>query len=74
MRAVAPKPVNVLAPGLPLADLAALGVRRVSVGGSLARVAWGAFLTAARAMASDGVFDFAGAARGSDLNALFADR
>ena len=50
--AVAPKPVNVLTPGLPVATLAALGVRRISVGGALARVAWGAFLAAARAIAA----------------------
>lgn len=73
VRAVAPKPVNILAPGMPLAELASLGVRRVSVGGSLARVAWGAFLATARKMASDGLFDFVGAARGSDLNAFFTD-
>ena len=46
VRAVAPKPVNVLvsSPGLTVARLAALGVRRVSVGSALARVAWGAFI------------------------------
>ncbi|HWH83190.1 MAG TPA: isocitrate lyase/phosphoenolpyruvate mutase family protein, partial [Burkholderiaceae bacterium] len=49
--AVAPKPVNLLvgAPGeLTLAEIAALGVRRVSVGGALARAAWGGFVRAAR--------------------------
>jgi 2-methylisocitrate lyase-like PEP mutase family enzyme len=57
--AVAPKPVNVLMSahtGLTLADLAALGVRRVSVGSSLARAAWTAFIRAARGMAEDGSF------------------
>ena len=52
--AVAPKPVNVLvsAPiGLSVADLEALGVRRVSVGGALARAAWGGFLRAATEIA-----------------------
>ncbi|WP_293222773.1 oxaloacetate decarboxylase [Ottowia sp.] len=71
--AVAPKPVNVLytAPGaLTLADLAALGVRRVSVGGGLARAAWAGFQHAADALA-EGRFDgFAGAAPGGELNRL----
>lgn len=71
--AVAPKPVNVLysAPGaLTLADLAALGVRRVSVGGGLARAAWGGFQRAADALA-EGRFDgFEGAAPGRELNQL----
>jgi len=73
--AVAPKPVNLLVGGtsdLALADIAALGVRRVSVGGGLARAAWGGFMRAAQSLASDGVFDgFAGAASGAELNALF---
>ena len=47
VRAVAPKPLNVLAvnPAMTLAQLADLGVRRISVGGSLARVAFGALVT-----------------------------
>ena len=73
--AVAPKPVNLLVGGtsdLTLADIAGLGVRRVSVGGGLARAAWGGFMRAAQSLASDGVFDgFAGAASGAELNALF---
>lgn len=72
--AVAPAPVNVLASELSLAELADLGARRVSVGGALARAAWGGFFSAARRMARDGVFDFAGAASGSDLNRLFSAR
>jgi 2-methylisocitrate lyase-like PEP mutase family enzyme len=75
--AVAPKPVNLLVGGasdLTLADIAALGVRRVSVGGGLARAAWGGFMRAAQALAGPGVFDgFAGAANGAELNALFRD-
>lgn len=53
VRAVAPKPVNVLImnPGMRVADLAALGVRRVSVGGSLAAAAWRGFDAAAAALA-----------------------
>ena len=73
--AVAPKPVNVLAgspTGLSMAELAALGVRRVSVGGALARAAWGGFMRAARMLAEHGRFDeFAHAASGNELNALF---
>lgn len=72
--AVAPKPVNVLIgweSDLTLQDLADLGVRRVSVGGALARAAWGGFLTAARLIAEQGRFDgFAGAPSGAELNAL----
>ncbi len=73
--AVAPKPVNVLIGStseFTLADLAAMGVRRVSVGGALARAAWGGFINAARLLAEEGRFDgFAGAASGKDLNRLF---
>jgi 2-methylisocitrate lyase-like PEP mutase family enzyme len=57
--AVAPKPVNVLvsgAIGLSVADLAQLGVRRISVGSGLARAAWGGFMRAAEALARDGSF------------------
>lgn len=75
VEAVAPKPVNVLVGGtseLSVDDLAALGVRRISVGGSLARAAWGGFERAARALAERGDFGgFAGASSGADLNALF---
>jgi 2-methylisocitrate lyase-like PEP mutase family enzyme len=71
--AVAPKPVNVLAAGLPVAELSALGVRRVSVGGALARAAWGEFFRAAREIADLGTFTaFARGARGRELNALFS--
>ena len=74
--AVAPKPVNLLigstASGLTLADAAALGVRRISVGGALARTAWGAFNRAARLMAEQGSFDgFAQAASGDELDTFF---
>jgi 2-methylisocitrate lyase-like PEP mutase family enzyme len=71
--AVAPKPVNLLI-GFPtdltLGDIEALGVRRVSVGGALARTAWGGFMRAAQTIA-EGRFDFAGAAAGAQLDALF---
>jgi 2-methylisocitrate lyase-like PEP mutase family enzyme len=75
--AVAPKPVNLLigfASELTLRDIEALGVRRVSVGGALARTAWGGFMRAAQAIAAEGKFDgFAGAASGAQLNALFRE-
>lgn len=70
-----PKPVNVLVSadtGLHVADLAELGVRRVSVGSALARVGWGAFLRAARGIAEQGSFaGLDGAATFSELNAMF---
>lgn len=59
VKAVAPKPVNVLISkniGLRVGDLADLGVRRVSVGGALARAAWTGFFKAARALAEEGSF------------------
>src|SRR5450432_2044472 len=75
--AVAPKPVNLLvgsASELTLQDIAALGVRRVSVGGALARSAWGGFMRAARVIAEQGRFSgFADAASGAELNAFFRD-
>lgn len=75
VQAVAPKPVNVLAStGFTLERLAALGVRRISVGGALARVAWGAVMGAAREMAQNGSFArIAGAATGRELNTLMGD-
>jgi 2-methylisocitrate lyase-like PEP mutase family enzyme len=73
--AVAPKPVNVLvssASGRTVAELASLGVRRISVGGALARVAWGAFARAAGAIAEHGSFDGLAQALGTqELNELF---
>lgn len=73
--AVAPKPVNLLVGGtseLTMQDIAGLGVRRVSVGGGMARVAWGGFIRAARTLAQQGRFDgFADAAAGNELNAFF---
>jgi 2-methylisocitrate lyase-like PEP mutase family enzyme len=77
VKAVAPKPVNVLVSGespFTIQQLGAMGVRRVSVGGALARAAWGGFLRAARTLAQDGRFDgFAGAAPGKELNGFFQD-
>ncbi|HKO50984.1 MAG TPA: isocitrate lyase/phosphoenolpyruvate mutase family protein [Polyangiaceae bacterium] len=72
--AVAPKPVNVLV-GWPseftLDALAGLGVRRVSVGGALARSAWGGLLRAAKSLAEGRFDEFSEAASGQQLNALF---
>jgi 2-methylisocitrate lyase-like PEP mutase family enzyme len=77
VKAVAPKPVNLLMPanlGLTVADAAALGVRRISVGGTLARVAWGAVIKSAKQIMDEGRFDsFADAAPHPDLNAFFRD-
>jgi 2-methylisocitrate lyase-like PEP mutase family enzyme len=76
VQAVAPKPVNVLvgyASEMTVADYAAVGVRRISVGGAMARTAWGGFVRAAKQLA-DGRFDgFADAAPHAELNALFRD-
>jgi len=73
--AVAPKPVNLLiggAIGLTMADAATLGVRRVSVGGALARAAWGGFIPAAKELAEQGTFDgFAQASPHSELQEFF---
>jgi 2-methylisocitrate lyase-like PEP mutase family enzyme len=72
--AVAPKPVNVLIgwpSDLTLDALSALGVRRVSVGGALARSAWGGLFRAARSLAEGRFDEFAAAASGQELNALF---
>jgi 2-methylisocitrate lyase-like PEP mutase family enzyme len=76
--AVAPNPVNLLIGStseLTMADVAAMGVRRVSVGGALARAAWGGFMRAAKQLAEQGRFDgFAGAASGVELDAFFGER
>jgi 2-methylisocitrate lyase-like PEP mutase family enzyme len=77
VEAVHPKPVNVLMSGnvgLRVADLAELGVRRVSVGSALARAAWGGFLGAAGEIAQEGSFtSFDTAASSAELNALFEE-
>jgi 2-methylisocitrate lyase-like PEP mutase family enzyme len=57
---------------LTTAEIAALGVRRVSVGGAMARAAWGGFSIASRRLIENGTFDgFANALTGGELNALF---
>ena len=75
VQAVAPKPVNLLI-GTPseltVKDCADLGVRRISVGGSLARAAWGGFIRAAKQIVEAGNFNaFADAAPSAELNKLF---
>jgi len=60
---------------LTVPDIAALGGRRISVGGALARCAWGGFMRAARLLAEEGSFSgLQGAASGAELNALFSAR
>lgn len=76
VQGVAPRPVNLLvgsASEFSVDAIAALGVRRISVGGALARAAWGGLLRAARLLAGQGRFDgLADAAAGQELNAFFA--
>lgn len=72
--AVAPKPVNLLVhrPFITLSEAAALGVRRISVGGALARVAQSAFMAAAQEIADDGTFTrFADLPNNAAVNAVF---
>jgi 2-methylisocitrate lyase-like PEP mutase family enzyme len=76
VKAVAPKPVNVLVSGfncqLTVFQLADLGVRRISVGSGLALAAWGAFLRAAQTIQKDGSFDLlARNAASAELNERF---
>jgi len=77
VKAVAPKPVNFLmatATDLSVNDLAALGVRRISLGGSLARVAWTALRSVVREIADEGKFTrLAGNMANAELNAFFKD-
>lgn len=79
VKAVSPKPVNVLMsrpnPELSLSRLADLGVRRVSVGSALSRVAWGAFIRSAKSLKETGTFEsFAEAAPFKDLDDVFSNR
>jgi methylisocitrate lyase len=76
VKAVAPKPINVLVSGfnaqLSLEQLAKIGVRRISVGSGLALVAWGAFTRSAEEIASKGRFgSLASGAKSAELNGLF---
>jgi 2-methylisocitrate lyase-like PEP mutase family enzyme len=77
VKAAAPLPVNLLmssATGLTVKDIADLGVRRISVGGTLARVAMHAFIKSAAEIAGDGKFDsFAGVISNAELNTFFSE-
>jgi 2-methylisocitrate lyase-like PEP mutase family enzyme len=75
VKAVHPKPVNLLigASGLSVAEARDLGVRRISVGGSLARSAWAGLMSAAREMAEKGTFtELAKGFPGGELNKMFS--
>jgi len=77
VRAVAPKPVNVLVWSgfTTVRELEDLGVRRISVGGALARTAWTGFLRAATDIAQQGAFTALGeAVTGPEMNRLFQSR
>src|SRR3984893_6169819 len=74
VKAVSPKPVNLLigASGLSVQEAADLGVRRISVGGSLARTAWAGFMRAAKEIAEQGTFtELAKGYPGGELNKMF---
>jgi 2-methylisocitrate lyase-like PEP mutase family enzyme len=73
VRAVAPRPLNVLmfGPGLSVAELADLGVRRISIGGALARVAWGAMRRVAEEIKAGSFDGLAAGASGKALNDIF---
>jgi 2-methylisocitrate lyase-like PEP mutase family enzyme len=77
VKAVAPKPVNLLnhtTLGFTVKEIADMGVRRISVGGTLSRVAMDAFIRSARAIAEQGTFDsFSGVVSNAELNKFFGD-
>jgi 2-methylisocitrate lyase-like PEP mutase family enzyme len=74
VQAVAPKPVNVLVqdPSMTLVEMADLGVRRLSVGGALARVGWAATVAAAKNMHDGSFQNLADALPGKELNGIFS--
>jgi 2-methylisocitrate lyase-like PEP mutase family enzyme len=73
VRAVSPKPLNVLAPSsiTEASELADLGVRRISVGGALAKVGWTAVIEAAEKMRAGSFQRLSPAMPGKDLNEMF---
>jgi 2-methylisocitrate lyase-like PEP mutase family enzyme len=74
VKAVHPKPVNLLLgwPGMSVAESAELGVRRISVGGALARTAWAGFMRAAKEIAEQGTFtELGNGYAGGELNKMF---
>src|SRR5690606_36329194 len=77
VEAVAPKPLNILIVrdiGLRVDEVAALGVRRISVGGALALAAWTGFMRAAQSLRSKGSFDgLASLVPYAEINGLFAE-
>jgi len=77
VKAVAPKPVNLLmawADGFTVSDIKTMGVRRISVGGTMARAAMHTFMKTARAIAEQGSFDsFSGVVSNAELNSFFHD-
>jgi methylisocitrate lyase len=77
VKAVAPRPVNLLvgAAGPSLKVAGDLGVRRISVGGALARMAWTGFMTASKEMAEQGTFnEFTNGYPGGELNKMFGPK
>ena len=74
---ISPKPVNILMSantGLRVNDFAGIGVRRISVGSSLARAAWSGFLHAAKTIAEEGSFaGFDGSVTFAELNGFFRE-
>jgi len=75
VKAVQPRPVNLLigASGLSVKEAGDLGVRRISVGGSLARTAWAGFMKSAKEMAEKGTFtELASGYPGGELNKMFS--
>lgn len=77
VKALGGKPLNVLTlqPTMTVQHLASLGVRRISVGGALARMAWAGFMHAAQEIAGQGTFtSFAHGAKGGELNKLFGSQ
>jgi 2-methylisocitrate lyase-like PEP mutase family enzyme len=75
VKAMHPKPVNLLigSPGLSVAEVADLGVRRISIGGALARVAWGGFMKASREILEQGTFtELGNGFPGGELNKMFS--
>jgi 2-methylisocitrate lyase-like PEP mutase family enzyme len=73
VKAVAPKPVNILAigPEISFAEYTDLGVRRLSVGGALALVSWGAVVTAAKQLKEGSFAGLAGGFSNRKLNEIF---
>src|ERR1700712_4731776 len=75
VKAVHPKPVNLLLgwPGLSVAEVTDLGVRRISIGGSLGGVAWGGFMKASREILEQGTFtELGNGFPGGELNKMFS--